>query len=179
MRRLMVAGLIALVIGGPFIVFAPRAQTVAEEFSNADIRGPYGFSFDGFVTLTLPNGSPISVPVSAVGQLTLDGAGEATGTRTLNLGGFVVLEQESSGTYAVQPNGTVTSAFEVRTVKAMGSPPPGVDLPATTLETFSAVINQPLEEIQFIATGILNPETQAPLAAVTARGVARRQGVSD
>jgi hypothetical protein len=69
--------------------------TVAEEFSNADIRGPYGFAFDGFVTLTLPNGSPISVPVSAVGQLTLDGAGEATGTRTLNLGGFMVLEQES------------------------------------------------------------------------------------
>ena len=37
-----------------------------KEFSERDLRGPYGFSFDGFVTMDLPGG-PLVLPVSAVG----------------------------------------------------------------------------------------------------------------
>ena len=34
-------------------------------FSERDIRGPYGFFFQGFVTVALPDGSTLPVPVSA------------------------------------------------------------------------------------------------------------------
>lgn len=165
--------------GGPApVAFAQEDEEEDErgEFSNSDLRGPYGFSFDGFVTLTLEDGSPLTIPVTAVGRLVADGEGGAPeGSRTLNFGGLVILEQVASGTYQVNPDGTGTFQVEVTTVNVIGTPPPGVVLPPSTLETFSFVLNQPENEAQFIGTGVFDPATGTPLLAPSLRGVARRQ----
>jgi hypothetical protein len=140
------------------------------QFSDKDLNGPTAFSFDGTVTLPV-NGSNVAVPVSAVGQCNWDGKGSApSATRTFNFGGAVILQQVAHGEYHVNPDGTGTARFEVTTQKVMGTPPPGVSLPGTSIETFSFALSKE-NELQFIGTGLLDKDTGQPLAAVTARGI--------
>jgi hypothetical protein len=158
-------------------VNSARAETAKEDntmsetkqYSEKDLHGPTGFSFDGTVTLSI-NGTSVAVPVSAVGQVNWDGKGKApSATRTFNFGGAVILKQVAKGEYQVNPDGTGTARFEVTTQEVIGSLPPGVQLPGTAIETFTFVINQD-NELQFIGTGLLDKDTGQPLAAVTVRG---------
>ena len=144
-------------------------------FSERDVRGPYGFFFQGFVDLTLPGDSTLSVPVSAVGQLVADGMGGLPeGTRTLNFGG-VILEQEAEGSYEVHPDGTGTATIEVTIVDQIGTPPPGLDIPSMTIETFSFVLTNRAAGIPFIGRNIVAADSQEPVGAVILRGEAHRQ----
>lgn len=144
-------------------------------FSERDIRGPYGFFFQGFVTVALPDASSLPVPVSAVGHLVADGRGQLPeGSRTLNFGG-IVLEQEAEGSYEVRPDGTGTATIEVTIPDQTGAPPTGLELPMTTIETFSFVITNRAAGIPFIGRSILNAESGEPVGAVTIRGEAHRQ----
>ncbi len=135
-------------------------------FSEKDVKGSYGFSFDGL--LILGDGTP--VPVSAVGQVSSDGRGEVTGgTRTLKVGVDAAMQQTASGTYQVNPNGTGTAELLVNTIMPDGSEVP------TSLETFSFVINSSRKELHFIGTSIKSPSGQNLGIGVVTRGVARKQ----
>src|SRR5205823_1009907 len=80
------------------------------EFSNADVRGPYGFALDGFVATAAG-----STPAAAVGRFVADGAGTIyNGVRTLVVGGAAT-HQTFRCTYSVAPNGTGTATCEVMT----------------------------------------------------------------
>jgi len=159
-------------------VNSARADTAKEELSmsgtkkytNKDLNGPTGFSFDGTVTLMI-NGTNVAVPVSAVGQVNWDGDGRApSASRTFNFGGAVILKQTAEGEYQINPDGTGTARFVVTTQEVIGTPPPGVGLPGKAIETFSFVLTQPANELQFIGTGLLDIDTGQPLAAVTVHG---------
>lgn len=159
-----------------------RAEIAMEElrmpdnknYTERDLDGPTGFSFDGTVTLSI-DGTNVAVPVSAVGQVNWDGNGNATSaTRTFNFGGAVILKQTAVGEYQVNPDGTGTARFEVTTQEIIGTLPPGVQLPVTAIETFSFVLIQK-NELQFIGTGYLDKDTGQPLAAVTVHGVLHGQ----
>lgn len=153
----------------------PEAAERGRRFSESDIRGPYGFFFQGFVTVTLPDDSTLPVPVSAVGQLVADGMGGLPeGSRTLNFGG-IVLEQVAEGSYEVRPDGTGIATTEVTTVDQTGALPPGLTLPATTLETFSFVLTNRAGGIPFIGRNIVDADSLEPVGAVTIRGEAHRQ----
>jgi hypothetical protein len=144
------------------------------QYSEKDLDGPTGFSFAGTVTLSM-NGANVAVPVSAVGQVNWDGNGKAAGAvRTFNFGGAVILKQVAKGEYQVNPDGTGSAKFVVATTEVIGTLPPGVQLPATTLETFSFVLTQS-NELQFIGTGLMDLDTNQPLAAVTIQGVLHSQ----
>jgi hypothetical protein len=67
-------------------------------FRDADVEGPYAFSFDGTV---------IGVgPIAATGAVVADGKGHITsGVRTLNFNGFVA-QQTFTCKYSVNPDGT-------------------------------------------------------------------------
>jgi hypothetical protein len=67
-------------------------------FRDADVEGPYAFSFDGTV---------IGVgPVAATGVVVADGKGNITsGVRSLNFNGSVA-QQTFTCTYSVNPDGT-------------------------------------------------------------------------
>lgn len=60
--------------------------------------------------------------------------------------------------------------------KVFGAPPPGVALPPKNVESFAFVLDDDGRELQFIGTGFMDAETEAPLAAVAAQGVCRKQG---
>jgi len=144
------------------------------QYSEKDLRGPTAFSFDGTVTLSI-NDANVAVPVSAIGQVNWDGNGKApSANRIFNFGGAVILKQAAVGEYQVNPDGTGTARFEVTTLEVIGSPPLGVQLPGTAVETFAFVLSQD-NELQFIGTGLLDKDTGQPLAAVTVRGVLRNQ----
>jgi len=139
------------------------------QYSEKDLRGPTAFSFDGTVTLSI-NDANVAVPVSAIGQVNWDGNGKApSANRIFNFGGAVILKQAAVGEYQVNPDGTGTARFEVTTLEVIGSPPLGVQLPGTAVETFAFVLSQD-NELQFIGTGLLDKDTGQPLAAVTVRG---------
>ncbi len=147
-------------------------------FSQATLSGPFGFSFDGFVTVPSELG-PVQVPVSAIGQMTADGHGNITAaTRSLNLGGAVILQQTAQGTYEVHPDGTGTASFTVSLAAlptVLFEPPFPLALPPATLETFSFVIDATTNEVEFIGTSIQDPASGTPLLPVSIRGEAERQ----
>ena len=122
------------------------------EFSNKDVQGNYGFSLNGDAVA-----GPIVGPIAGVGQISADGDGNATAVRTLNVGGVVVLRQTAEGTIHVNPDGTGTSTFLVKTIDPTGFP--------DAVETFDFVIVDKGKELKFIGTTL----------GVVARGVSRRQ----
>jgi hypothetical protein len=146
-----------------------------KQYTNRDLQGPYGFSFDGSIILALPDGSHQPVPITLLGRVDFDGQGKSTAVRTLNFGGQVVLEQTAQGEYSVNPNGTARGRYEVVTEKVTGSLPPGVELPPKTVEIFDAVLSSNGQQNHVMATNMLHPETEEPLAAVVARGTFNRQ----
>lgn len=180
-RRTLPATLVliiaALVLSAGVGVLRPaQAEEVrnGRVFSERDVRGPYGFSFQGFLTLTLSDGSSLPVPVSAVGRLVADGRGGIEAARTLSLGGLV-LEQDGVGVYEVQPDGTGSARFDIVVVDQTGTPPPGVELPNATVESFAFVLTNFAGGIRFIGTGVLDAASHEPIGAVAIRGEAHAQ----
>jgi hypothetical protein len=141
----------------------------SKQYTEKDLNGPTAFSFDGTVNLSI-NEASVAVPVSAIGQVNWDGKGKApSAVRIFNFGGAVILKQAAVGEYQVNTDGTGIARFEVTTLEVIGTPPPGVQLPGTAIETFSFVLSQD-NELKFIGTGLLDKDTGQPLAAVTVRG---------
>ncbi len=140
--------LFSLLVFGLGALAAPAsAQADNREFTVADVRGSYGFSWSG----TLGAGTSGAVPAAAEGLLVSDGQGNFTdAVRTLSVNG-AVLHQTATGTYTVNPNGTGTATLTVS-----GEPSP---------ETFEFVIVNNGREAPFIGT---NP-------GVVIRGVAVKQ----
>jgi hypothetical protein len=91
----MIISFVALLTG-----LAPAAH--AAKCSTATAAGIYGFSDSGTVVGVGPR--------AAVGQLTLDAAGNIKGTVTASLAGGVS-STTVSGTYAVNPDCTGTTSF--------------------------------------------------------------------
>ena len=166
--------------GGPdpvaFAGAGDDGEDGAREYSNADFKGPYGNGSDGFLMVTPEGAPPIAIPLSAAGRFVADGEGNILDVkRTINLGGVLVAQQVGTGIYAVAPDGTVTVRYEVTTVGFTGTPPPGVVVPISSIETHSGVGICGGEQGYFVITGILDPSTEEPLLAVTGSSVMKRQ----
>jgi putative salt-induced outer membrane protein YdiY len=146
MKRL----LFSLLVFGVALVAPVSARADDGEFTVADVRGSYGFSWDG----TVGAGTSAPVPASAVGLLVADGEGKFTeSVRTLSLDGSVS-HQTATGTYTVNRNGTGSATFSVN----FGG---GV----VRTETFDFVIVNNDREAHFIGTD----------PGVVIRGVAVKQ----
>lgn len=117
-----------------------------------DLRGSYGFSWDGQLLA-----GPFVGPVAAVGIITADGRGNITAVRTLNVTGTLVLQQTGDGTYQVNPDGSGTAEFTITTVSPPGFP--------DNQETFAFAYNRRQDNVPFLATS----------PGVVAQGVAWRQ----
>jgi len=130
MKRLLRSLLTLGIVG---VASAPGA-TANDGFTNADVRGPYGFSLDG----TIVSGTT-AVPVAAVGVFEADGNGSLTdGVRTLSAGG-VVLHQTFTCTYTVNPNGTGSAVCTILTG-------------GTGTESFDFVLTDKRRAVPFVAT---------------------------
>jgi len=77
-------------------------------FTVHDFSGRYAFVISGDVTQ-----GPVVGPLAAVGVIEADGHGNIPfATRTLNVGGqLIVQNDEATGTYTMNPNGTGTATF--------------------------------------------------------------------
>jgi hypothetical protein len=142
-----------------FLVFALACLVCAipialadPQFSERDVKGPYGFAFDGFA------GAPTaaSTPVASVGRFTADGRGHIEdGVRTLVVGGTAV-RQMFTCTYSVNADGTGHADCLVT-----GAPD----------EHFDFVIVNKGDEAYFTAV----PATVPGTGTTTIRGLAKRQ----
>lgn len=103
-------------------------------FRNADVEGPYAFSFDGTV---------IGVgPIAAAGVVVADGRGHITsGVRTLNFNGFVA-QQTFTCKYSVNPDGTGSADC------ALDNPLPA----APAVETFDFALEKKARAFRLIGT---------------------------
>lgn len=119
----------------------------AKKFTQGDLIGSYGFSFDGEVV----EGPDIG-PLAAVGRFEADGEGNLSGVRTLNLNG-IIAEQTAVGAYEVNGDGTGYAFFVIST--------PG--LPDSE-EAFRFVLSGSGSGLQFISAS----------PGVVTRGVATR-----
>ena len=146
---MMYKTLLSLMVVAAVSLAAVHPASAARDFSNADIRGPYGVAFDGFISTPAGTG-----PVAAVGRFVSDGAGTLrNGVRTLSVNGQI-LHQTLRCTYSVDPEGTGNATCHVRT--------DGV--PSGT-ENYDFVIVGNGEEAFFTSTD----------PGVTIRGEAKRQ----
>ena len=84
--------------------FTPEAR--AAHCSLSGTAGTYALTLTG--TVILPTGP---VPIAAVVRVTLDAAGNATGTESRNVGGGFA-DETLSGTYTVNPDCTGTAAIQ-------------------------------------------------------------------
>lgn len=160
MKRSLFAGLLlavaCLMAGMPSADADPR-------FGPGDIRGPYGFAFDGFIELPPALGG--RTPVAAVGRFVGDGQGQLTeGTRTLVVGG-VAVSQTFTCDYSVNEDGNGHADCIVTT-------PPSTQ----HRESFDVVAFNKGDEASFTA---VPPATTLPPPAAgppsTIRGLAKRQ----
>jgi hypothetical protein len=134
--RLLIVLLLLVTLGVP----AAHAKQ-GDTFGDNDLRGDYGFAFDGVLFL---EGQP--VPIAASGQFEADGKGTFPNfVRYVNVGGGLVLRQEGFGTYTINPDGTASAEFTVITVE-----PPDA-FPDTT-ETFTFTLAGNRRKVQFIST---------------------------
>jgi len=147
-----------------FLVFALACLVCAipvaladPEFSDRDIKGPYGFAFDGFVGAPgAPTGG--TLPVASVGRFTADGRGNLNdGMRTLVLGGAAV-HQTFTCTYSVNGDGRGHADCLV-------TPQTPAD------EHFDFVIVNKGDEAYFTAV----PATGQGAGTTTIRGLVKRQ----
>ena len=103
-------------------------------FRDADVEGPYAFSFDGTVIG--------AGPVAATGVVVADGRGNITsGVRTLNVNGFVA-QQTFTCKYSVNPDGTGSA------VCPLDNPLPG----APTVETFDFALEDRARAFRLLGT---------------------------
>ncbi len=178
MRRILLATVLSLLIV-PLLGLHGEADGTAEAggFSEADIDGPYGFSFDGFITDLGVIGGGHPIPITAVGQFDAKRATLLRLRRTINVGGVAIVEDEFVGEARVDPDGRGVASFcsTKRTITG------NFAFPDQTFETFSFVITgKKNEEIEFIGTGLFPvtgrcPENLADPIAATVLGIARKQ----
>lgn len=103
-------------------------------FRDADVEGPYAFSFDGTVIG--------AGPIAATGVLVADGRGHITsGVRTLNVNGSVA-QQTFTCTYSVNPDGTGSAVCPV------DDPQPG----APVVETFDFALEDGAKAFRLVGT---------------------------
>lgn len=113
---------------------AVNAQPSGKEFSVADIKGSYGFSFDGELVGV--------APVAATGAFSADGKGNITSAvRTISVGG-VPLTETFTCTLTVNPNGTGSA------VCPLDQPSPG--FPA--VETYDFVLEDNKKAFRMVGT---------------------------
>lgn len=152
-RNLTLLGAVLALCGVMLIAPQPAEARQGGDFNNWDLRGSYSFSFDG--SLMDPAGP---FPLSATGRIDFNGLGMVPGAvRTLNVGGQV-FRQTAEGDYTVNPDGTGSAVFTVKTVEPPGALPDMV-------ETFEFVISDNGRLLQFIST----------TPGVVARGRVERQ----
>ena len=86
-----------------------RQRTPKGGFSNANLRGDWGFSCQG--TLITLAGDPTAVesPLAVVGLITADGKGDFLAKVTANVAG-AILQSSFSGNIKVAKNGFITAA---------------------------------------------------------------------
>lgn len=113
---------------------AANAGSSGKEYSVADIKGNYGFSFDGQIVGV--------APVAATGAFSADGKGNITSAvRTISVGGVPVTETFTC-TLTVNPDGTGSA------VCPLDQPAPG--FPA--VETFDFVLEDNKKAFRMVAT---------------------------
>ena len=117
------------------LLCTPLSSAVAGKgFSVKDVRGNYGFSFQGEI---LGVG-----PVAAVGRITADGEGNITdAVRTISLSGVSVTETFTC-TITVNPDGTGSA------VCPLDDPAPG----APPVETFDFVLDDKARAFRLLGT---------------------------
>jgi hypothetical protein len=79
--------------------------------SVATLSGSYGFNNPGFVTAN-HSVKGAEVPFAAVGVVTLDGAGNGSGTYTLSINGGISTGNTFSETYTVNPDCTGSTTVQ-------------------------------------------------------------------
>ena len=151
-----------------FLVFALACLVCAipvaladPKFSERDIKGPYGFAFDGFAGAAPGAPTAATLPVASIGRFTADGHGKLEdGTRTLVVGGNAV-QQTFTCNYTVNGDGTGHADCLVTPV----TPPTPPD------EHFDFVIVNKGDEAYFTAV----PVTGQGAGTTTIRGLVKRQ----
>lgn len=135
-------------------------------FSNHDVQGNYGFVFDGVL---IDRNDGTTVPIAAVGQFLADGKGQVLSLiRTLNIGGEVEKAQ-ARGLYTVNPDGTGTAEFSVRTLAVDGS------VRSQGIERFSFVLDTSGKTIHFIGLEMKGANDEDRGIGIVLRGEAQRQ----
>jgi hypothetical protein len=134
---LIMSGLMPLVVG--FIdsnagAIDDTQRHKGRMFRDADVEGPYAFSFDGTL---------IGVgPIAATGVVVADGKGNITsGVRTLNVNGLVA-QQTFTCKYSVNPDGTGSADC------AVDNPLPG----APGVETFDFALEDKARAFRLVGT---------------------------
>ena len=127
--------LVVPVIAG-FVLAAASPRATAPGFSLNDVRGRDAFFLTGEATA-----GPILGPVAAVRVIEADGNGNFPfATRTINIAGQVVIQNdEATGTYTVNPDGTGSAIF----FPASGAPAETFDFTIVDKKLFHAVPTGP------------------------------------
>ena len=113
---------------------AINAESSGKTFSVADVKGNYGFSFDGQIVGV--------APVAATGAFSADGKGNITSAvRTISVGGVPITETFTC-TLTVNPNGTGSA------VCPLDQPSP--NFPA--VETFDFVLEDNKKAFRMVGT---------------------------
>lgn len=163
--------ILAFLLAWSMVVSGLSGSSIAKSeerraFSVSDIRGSYGFTFDGML---LNRNDSTSIPIAAVGRLRADGKGLVPIlVRTLNVGGEVQ-RNTAQGTYTVNPDGTGVAQFRVETQASAAA------LLPTTVERFEFVIDRKRQVLQFIGVALLGPNGEDVGLSLVLRGEARRQ----
>ena len=87
---------------------APTAKADDKGCTNASLKGAYGYTSTGFITV---GPAPVG-PFAEVGTQTFDGKGGTTATATLSANGNI-FEITITGTYTVKPDCTGTFTLQV------------------------------------------------------------------
>lgn len=124
-----------LALGVTAVLLPPVPAVFAEKsFSESDVKGRYGFSFQGEVLGV--------APVAATGTMVADGKGSITdAVRTINVGGVPTTETFSC-TLTVNANGTGSA------VCPLDDPAPGFP----PVETFDFVLEDKGKAFRFVGT---------------------------
>lgn len=93
-----------------------RAQDCSH-WTNADLRGTYTFSGDGWIDLSkiLPGMPAAMVPMSWVGAKSLDGMGHGTGWVSFNAGGIQLRMLLTGLSYAMQADCSLEMSYTLAT----------------------------------------------------------------
>jgi hypothetical protein len=109
MKRILAVALLAACV----LALSPN---LAAQCSEADFRGTYCLSCNGWVDLSTlnPNLPKGYVPASHIGVLKLDAAGHGSGWHTSNMGGLALTMDIVNLTYKIKDDCTVESTYSLK-----------------------------------------------------------------